>query len=277
MKTILIPIDFSETSIKALEVAANIAKRVNAKLILTHMSGVEDGLSKAPNDFEEAVYYSKLIGKKFEELINKPFLSNVLVEPMLQKHLNFESVSDLATELSSSLIVMGSRGSKGLAEFFVGSNTEKVVRTSETPVLVIKNNDLQFAPERILYASDFDLESLTAYHRIIEVSKMLKARIEFLYVNTPGNNFKSTNEVDEVLLDFFKAAKHSDPVKAIKTVNRFSDYTVEEGIMNFASISSTDIIAIPTHGRKGWAHILQGSISEDVANHSLMPVLTVKM
>ena len=66
-------------------------------------------------------------------------------------------------------------------------------------------------------------------------------------------------------------------MKAIKTVNRFSDYTVEEGIMNFASISSTDIIAIPTHGRKGWAHILQGSISEDVANHSLMPVLTVKM
>ena len=111
----------------------------------------------------------------------------------------------------------------------------------------------------------------------LAVSKMLKTRIEFLYVNTPGNNFKSTREVDDILLEFFKATKHSDPVKAIKTVNRYSDYTIEDGISNFASISSTDIIAIPTHGRKGLAHILQGSISEDIANHSIMPVLTVKM
>ncbi len=277
MKTILIPIDFSDTSLKALEVGANIAKRINAKLVLTHMSGIEDGISKAPSDIEEAVYYSKLIGKKFEDLVKTPFLEGVLVEPMLQKHLDFSSISTLASDIKSSLIIMGSQGSKGLAEFFVGSNTEKVVRTSETPVLVIKKNDLNFAPERILYASDFDLESLDAYHRIIEVSTMLKTRIEFVYVNTPGNNFKSTSEVDETLLEFFKEAKHSDPVKAIKMVNRYSDYTIESGIMNFASISGTDIIAIPTHGRKGLAHILQGSISEDVANHSVMPVLTVKM
>ncbi|RNC87232.1 MAG: universal stress protein [Winogradskyella sp.] len=277
MKTLLIPVDFSDTSKKALKVAAIIAKRVNAKIVLTHMAGIESGLTKEPNNFEEALYYSKLIGKKFEEFTQVSFLDGVIVEPVLQKHLSFASVSEMAIELDVNLIVMGSHGSQGLEEFFMGSNTEKVVRSSEIPVLVIKDNDLNFAPETVLYASDFKLETVSAYNRIVEINKMLGTRLEFLYVNTPANNFKTTYEMDDVLLDFFKEVKHSNPVEAIKTVKRFSDYTVEQGIMRYAALVGADIIAIPTHGRKGLAHFLQGSISEDVANHAKMPVLTVKM
>lgn len=277
MKTLLIPVDFSETSKKALEVAATIAKRIEAKIVLTHMAGIEDGLTKNPNNFEEALFYSKLIGKKFEEFIQVPFLEGVLVEPILKKHMDFETVSEMATEIDADLIVMGSHGAKGFEEFFSGSNTEKVVRTSETPVLVIKDNDLNFAPDHILYASDFHLETVDAYHRIKDVAAMLGASIEFLYINTPGNNFKSTYEMDELLLDFFNEVGANDPVNAIKGVKRYSDYTVEQGIMHYASLSGTDIIAIPTHGRKGIAHFLKGSISEDVANHATIPVLTVKM
>ncbi|GAK89877.1 UspA protein [Nonlabens ulvanivorans] len=277
MKTILIPIDFSKTSHKALEVGAIIAKRINAKLVLIHMAGLEEGLNDKNNSFEQAIFYSKYIGGKFEELIKESYLKNVLVEPILQKHLDFEGINELAKEIDASLIIMGSHGSKGLTEIIKGSNTEKVVRHSETPVLVVKNNEINFAPERLLYVSDFNLETIKAYHRMVEIATMFNARIEFLYVNLPGKQFKSTNEMDETLLSFFKAVKHPDPIKAINTVNRYADYSVEQGVMNFASLSGTDIIAIPTHGRTGISHLLQGSISEDIANHAVMPVLTVKM
>ena len=60
-------------------------------------------------------------------------------------------------------------------------------------------------------------------------------------------------------------------------VNRYADFSIEEGINNYSHLSSADIIAIPTHGRKGLSHLLHGSISEDVANHSIKPVLTVKI
>ncbi|MBF4984539.1 universal stress protein [Nonlabens mediterrranea] len=277
MKTILIPIDFSKTSHKALEVGATIAKRIKAKLVLIHMAGLEEGLNDKNNSFEQAIFYSKFIGGKFEELIKQPYLNDVLVEPILQKHLDFEGINDLAKEIDAALIIMGSHGSKGLTEIIKGSNTEKVVRYSETPVLVVKNNEINFAPERLLYVSDFNTETIKAYHRMVEIATMFNARIEFLYVNLPGKQFKSTNEMDETLLTFFKEVKHPDPVKAINTVNRYADYTVEQGVMNFASLSGTDIIAIPTHGRTGISHLLQGSISEDIANHAVMPVLTVKM
>ena len=277
MKTLLVPIDFSETSKKALQVAATIAKRIKAKIVITHMAGLEDGFTKTPNSFEEALYFSKVVGKKFEELVQAPYLDGILVEPILQKHLNFNSVSKMALEMNTDLIIMGSNGAKGFEEFFIGSNTEKVVRSSEIPVLVIKDNSLNFDPERILYASDFNLEGISAYHRIVKVATLLGAQIEFLYINTPGNNFKSTAEMDQTLVDFFKKVEHPEPLEALKTVKRFADYTVEQGIMRYASLSGTDIIAIPTHGHKGITHFFKGSISEDIANHATMPVLTVKM
>jgi nucleotide-binding universal stress UspA family protein len=277
MKNILIPIDFSQTSLKALEVGATIAKRISAKIVLIHMAGIEEGINNKNNSFEQAIYHTKVVGKKFEELCAASYLEGIIVEPILKKHLDFEGVSDLAKEISAVLIIMGSNGANGLTEILKGSNTEKVVRHSQTPVLVVKDNDIIFAPERLLFVSDFQTENIAAYYKMVEIATLLKTRIEYLYVNLPDKNFKSTSQMDEILLEFFTTVKHPDPVNAINTVNRYADFTVEQGVINFASISGVDIIAIPTHGRTGLSHLLKGSISEDIANHAVMPVLTVKM
>ena len=58
------------------------------------------------------------------------------------------------------------------------------------------------------------------------------------------------------------------------TMNVFSDRSEEEGILHFASGINADLIAMATHGRTGFAHVLVGSIAEDVVNHAGRPVLT---
>jgi nucleotide-binding universal stress UspA family protein len=58
------------------------------------------------------------------------------------------------------------------------------------------------------------------------------------------------------------------------TLNVFNDRTEEEGILHFASSVNADLIAMATHGRTGFAHVLVGSIAEDVVNHATRPVLT---
>lgn len=280
MKTILIPVDFSKESDKALEVASKVAKKINAKIVLTHMAGIEDNLiNKASSNATgmEAVYYSKLTAKKYDEFLDKDFLEGITVEPVLQKQLDFTGICDFAKEIDAGLIVMGSHGSKGITEIFVGSNTEKVVRTSDIPVLVVKNNDMSFEPEKILFVSDFKKENTAAYEKVKNVAEMLNASIELVYINLPNEAFRSTSEVDETLLEFFTEINHPNPIEALQTVHRVADYSVELGALNFAQVSGADIIAIPTHGRKGFAHFLQGSISEDIANHAIGPVLTVKI
>jgi nucleotide-binding universal stress UspA family protein len=58
------------------------------------------------------------------------------------------------------------------------------------------------------------------------------------------------------------------------TANVFSDFSEEDGIIDFATSVNADMIAMATHGRSGFAHVLAGSIAEDVVNHSSKPVLT---
>ena len=61
------------------------------------------------------------------------------------------------------------------------------------------------------------------------------------------------------------------------TYNIFNDTIEEDGIIYFAEEIDAGMIAMATHGRTGFAHLLSGSIAEDVVNHSNRPVLTFNM
>jgi nucleotide-binding universal stress UspA family protein len=101
------------------------------------------------------------------------------------------------------------------------------------------------------------------------------AKLHLVYVNLPGASFKSSTEMETRVADFLKIADGN--LDNMDNVHYVSDYSIEEGILNFASIQGSDLIAVATHGRKGLAHFFEGSISEDIANHSALPVMTFKI
>ena len=103
----------------------------------------------------------------------------------------------------------------------------------------------------------------------------LQANMNLVYVNLPGESFKSTAEMEGKVVTFLKNAEGN--LESLSKVTYVSDYTVEQGISNFANLIGADLVAVATHGRKGIAHFFEGSISEDVANHSTLPVMTFKI
>lgn len=143
---ILVPVDFSEHSEYALEVASKIAKQHGAGIILFHMLGLSDSVLANSEIAEEAEakYYLKLAKEKIKEYTEKEYLKNVSVETIIQNYKDFEEVNAVAQEQHCDLVVMGSHGTSGFSELFVGSNTEKVVRTSDIPVIVIKDQHEDF-------------------------------------------------------------------------------------------------------------------------------------
>lgn len=58
------------------------------------------------------------------------------------------------------------------------------------------------------------------------------------------------------------------------TLNIFNDLSVEEGVIRYADTINADLIAMATHGRSGFAHVIAGSVAEEVASHATRPVLT---
>ncbi|WP_375242631.1 universal stress protein [Lacinutrix sp.] len=275
MKKILVPVDFSEYSENALKVASEIAKKQNAEIVAVHMLGLSEAVITKEDNSMEGMFFLKLTQKRFAEFLDKDYLEGLTIHQTVKNYQVFSEIDDVAKEHNADLIVMGSHGSSGLSEVFVGSNTEKVVRTASVPVLVIKE-DTSFNASNAVFACDFHLESLEVFKRITAFFKALDIKVNLMYVNIPGESYYSTEEIEQRIVNFL-IHLHEDNTILPKDIAIYSDYTVEKGVFNYAKKVKADIIGIPTHGRKGLAHFFSGSISEDIVNHSKLPVLTVKI
>ena len=277
MKKIIVPIDFSEHSEYALRAAAKLAKKYNAEILALHMLEMSDIMLTASGGFqdEKTVFFFKLAEQRFEDFLKKDFLKDMKVTPIVKHFKVFSEVNDVALKHDADLIVMGSHGVTGVQEFFVGSNTERVVRNSDIPVLVVKKElkDINF--ETVVFACDFSEDIIKPYLNASKMFGNMGSNLYLVYVNTPNNNFKSTTEMEQHVANFF--IKVNGNADMAKEVHHVADYTVEDGILNFANKVGANLIAVPTHGRKGLAHFFEGSVGEDIANHAKLPVMTFKI
>ena len=126
-----------------------------------------------------------------------------------------------------------------------------------------------------IFASDFSKEVIEAYLKAKTVFDKLDATMNLIYINTPDTSFKSSVEIDRLVSSFLKKADGN--LESLPDVHVVSDYSVEQGILNFSKNIGADLIGVATHGRKGLSHFFEGSISEDIANHSTLPVMTFKI
>ena len=276
IKKILVPTDFSEQAENALRVAADLARKHNASINLLHMVDLPmtlvDAVSGTQSELPEAIFFMKLAHQRFESMMNAPFLEGITIEESAEFDGAFEGIMDYVNKYKSDIIVMGSHGDSGLHEFFIGSNAEKVVRNSKIPVLIIKNRHEHFEIKNFIYALDFQAENHNAFKQAINFAKINNAQLHSLYVNTPGD-FRSTHEVEAQMKKFMEIEGNIENC----TLNIYNDNTIESGILHFAEMIDSGLVGIATHGRKGLAHFLNGSLSEGLVNHAKRPVITFRI
>lgn len=277
MKKIIVPIDFSEHSEYALKTAARLAKKHNAEVLALHMLEMSDIILTASDGLQnqKAMFFLQLAEQKFDNFLDKDYLKDVKVTPIIKHFKVFSEVNDVALKNDADIIVMGSHGSSGVKEFFIGSNTERVVRNADIPVLVVKNNVTDVNFDVVAFACDFSEGSIKSYLNAVKMFDNVGSKMYMVYVNLPNDRFKSSIEIEKNVVNFFTKADGN--LDRMTDVHYISDYTVEDGVLNFSIKIGADIIAIPTHGKKGLAHFFEGSVGEDVANHSTLPVITFKI
>ena len=277
MNRILVPVDFSKYSEYALKVAANIASLENAEIVVVHMLGLSEAnfTQSETSEVYDVVHYMKLTHKKFETFLEKDFLKGIEVHITIRNYRNFYELSDVAEEWQADLIVMGSHGLSGTGDVFVGSNTEKVIRSANVPVLIIKNELNNFKFENAVFVTDFNKESIQPYKNIRRFLKLFNCEPRLLYVNLP-EKFLSTPEILAKSSNFIQEAKIENP-GIFEMVDVFCDYKLENGIFNYSAERDVDLFIVPTHGRRGLAHFFYGSAGENIANNSEVSVLTIKI
>ena len=138
VRKILVAYDGSEPALRALELAAKIAKACNAKLYIMHVAPV-------PEDYADCYECPEVMAKVLEkgkQLLERArqILSSLGVdaETVLDKGDPGKRIVEKAEELDVDVVVVGSTGRSGVKKLILGSVSEKVARSSSRPVLIVK-------------------------------------------------------------------------------------------------------------------------------------------
>lgn len=280
MKRILVPTDFSPQAENALKVAVQLAKKFDAEIYLMNMlelpldlvaSSVTSSNNQEGEQLPESLFFMRLAHKRFEELLGQDYLKGVKITDTVEFRSAFDGIIEGVKKYDADLIVMGSNGATGMKEVFVGSNTEKVVRHAERPVLVVKKEIENFKVNDFVFATDFVTKGKDAFWRALKFAGLFEAKIHLVYINT-ASKFKTTQEIGAKMKAFTQDAPSDN-----FSLEVYNDSSIEKGILNYSKQIGAQLMGIATNGRRGLAHLLNGSISEDLVNHAQKPVVTFRV
>lgn len=276
MKNILVPTDFSKYANNALSLATNIAKKSGGQIHLLNVvepfrayAGAVDGMFIDTGVEQKYLDYLKENAQtQIDNLLKEADFKDVNIQHSIELGAIFQVIKDKVKSQNIDLIVMGTQGVSGLDEILVGSNTEKVVRTSTCPVLTVREKLPDFDFKSIVFATNFKESQHVAIKELKRYQDLLDAEIKLLYVNIP-NDFYTTREILKKKEEFVKATSLEN-----YTFDIYNEVNEENGMIYYAEDNNADMITVVTHQRTGLAHLIAGSIAEDVVNHSKRPVLT---
>ena len=272
---LLVPVDFSEQSLAAAKVAKKIVKDNKGELVLLHLLDIPnfygtDIIRELNTD--ESFFMMKGAKEKMEEFKSSLGIDDAEIEALIRLDDTYSGIIECAKEIAADYILMGTSGASGLKEVFVGSNTEKVVRRSEVPVICVKEfeEDLNF--DHIVFASNFYKESDAIVGDLKKLIQHFGSRIHLLRVNTE-RDFETTWYSRRVMEDFIKEHDLGEDC----TINIYNDDSVENGIIRFSNEIEADAMVVSTHKRRGLNHWFNGSLGSDLVNHAVMPVITFRI
>lgn len=264
LKNILVPYDFSECATDALRVAAKLARLSGAMLHLVHVYEVRGDFHPENHKVREDIEL------RLDKVPEMPFLAGIPMKRFMLRQFGITEIFRNEQLRGMDLVVMGSNGAKGLRGV-VGSNTQRVVRIAPMPVLVIKHKVEDFDVKDLVYASNFTPTDIVKFDAFLPIVEMFDPKVHLLKVNTPGSFQRSADSYKAIddFLQRHELRKYSTTI--------YNDLSIEEGILDFSRGIDTDLIAMATHGRKGFFHVVNGSLTEDIVNHTTFPVLSIKL
>lgn len=269
MKKILVPTDFSVCAQNAADVAIQIAQRAGASIHFLHILPADD---EHPHVSGPKATPAKTPAKghsqdELNKLVAQAERLGLKATPLLIFNKGNERIEDYIKPLNIDLIVMGSHGATGIRELVMGSNTQRVVRHSSVPVLVVKNiiNE-PFSMDHIIYASTFAADTIHDFDQVANFTQLWKATLDILFIN-----FKD-KVIDQATMNRI-AKELTLPYPDLRyTVNDIETNDEEWGIHQFVEKINADMIAITTHDKTGF---LSHSVAEDLVNHEAIPVLVI--
>jgi nucleotide-binding universal stress UspA family protein len=285
---IVVGVDFSDASRRALDHAIPLCVKLDAELLLLHSWNPtgwvsEPEMAEGGEDWLDAAQESARA--RLEEWGERARQAGARVETRLEPGAASRSITRVAGEQRPILAVLGRRGHARLAHVLLGSVSERVVRLASCPVLVVPRETATPAPpRRLLVGVDFSLASRNALDVAVRLARDLEARRGLVLAHAyPGQRqlwLESWSELahqgkwpyDQEALENWAAPRLAP---GVETDARVVDGPPETGLIELAKSTHCDWIVIGVQGRTVLADLLIGRTTDRVLKLADRPVLAV--
>lgn len=269
----LVPTDFSGCAQNASAVAIELAAKSGAEIIFLHLVNIPFDWTSLSEERKQTMYPEitkkiEAVESKLNEWLEQARKNNVAAKMYIHYNEYKSFITDFAIRENVDLIIMGSQGADEMIDFFVGTNTQRVVRSSKVPVLIIKDRLSRI--KKVALISDFSDENIQSEAAVSSFVTLTGAELHLTFINTPLN-FNGTRVINQRLRNF-QADFYFDTECHI-----YNDFQFEDGVKNFCKDYDIDMIIMSTHGRKGLDLLAAGSLTENVIAHLDIPVLSLPL
>ena len=272
MKLLLVPTDFSPLADNAMKFAMDMAKAMDAKIMLLNMYQIPISFSEVPLVTISLDQLKKISEEKLSELKhNIETITDGKVHVYSESRLG--AVSDEIDKLCDTLhpfaIIMGTRGVSGIGRFFLGSNSLSVIGKVETPVFVIPPG-ATFKPfKKIGLATDMhDVVENTPIEPIKELVNFFNSELHVLNVDYDRKHFTSYTPEESLKLDTL--------LSGLNPVYDFiENKEIEEGLSEFSEKNNIDLLITLPKKHQILEKILEKSHTRELIHHTNVPLMCV--
>jgi len=282
---ILVPTDFSELSLKAIQAANTYASvfggtisLFNSHIPITELDepyalGMSNQVYQDYESIEQSIRERlELIA---EENLDEEHRGDLIV------HVGNPAQSIVEESESYDLIIMSTHGRTGFSRFLLGSVAEKVLRLSRIPVMVVENESDVDSFESILVTTDFSDNAEAAYPHALNIAKKTGGTVDILHILSldqfeEDETDPSIKKIREQRMKLIEKEHFHELGDRVKSYTIVSEDSPHEAILKFVKGSSYNLVVMATVGKTGINYMMMGSTTANVVRHVKTAVLSVK-
>ena len=281
---ILVPVDFSELSEKAIEVAAVFAKLFGGKISLFHshipISELDEpyGIGLSSKIYEDYEQIESTLKERLDAFAREKADSSVLDESLVTIGNPAQAIIDASKDFD--YIIISTHGRTGFSRFVLGSVAEKVLRLAHTPVMVVEDDSDVGEFKKIMVTTDFSENAATSYPYAVNIAKATGASVDLIHIlsfeqfDDEDTDISLKENREERLKLIEKEYFHDVPGQVNRKVITSPD-SPHEAIFNYVKNNPYNLIVMATVGRTGINYLMMGSTTANVVRHVNTAVLSI--
>lgn len=280
---ILLPVDFSAENEVMFQMVEHLSQRLQIEVTLLHVLPTGKGLEQLAARLTQGLM-AREVGVRAHEALEKlqalPYFAHCAsthVMLLAKGGTPAKEIARLANREGFDLIITSGKFRRGAAEYLVGSTLSKLLRLSPVPVLTLSPGHLPRLG-RILFATDFSPSTTRALIYLLRIAHTLQATFYCVRINT-SHNFCTERDFKEHVRDTLQVVQDNN-LDIHLTVDNFISYndrSIHQGIITCAQDHHIDLVVMATHARSGLDLMMNGSHTQDVIEHTHLPVLIFRV